>query len=98
MKVGITGGLGCGKSTASRLFEAHGFARLFPRRGAAGGSRPDRAAWFRLARHFGRGHGRGGGPFFASAPAGAGVDTRDRTGIVAPGLYRHCPAQRVVAG
>jgi dephospho-CoA kinase len=28
IKVGITGGLGCGKSTASRLFEQVGFSRL----------------------------------------------------------------------
>ena len=28
MTVGITGGLGCGKSTVARLFEQHGFRRL----------------------------------------------------------------------
>lgn len=28
LKVGITGGLGCGKSTAARLFEEHGFSPL----------------------------------------------------------------------
>jgi dephospho-CoA kinase len=28
MILGITGGLGCGKSTAARLFERHGFRRL----------------------------------------------------------------------
>jgi len=28
MQIGITGGIGCGKSTAARLFEAHGFRRI----------------------------------------------------------------------
>ena len=28
LKVGITGGLGCGKSTAARLLERHGYRRL----------------------------------------------------------------------
>lgn len=28
LKVGITGGLGCGKSSAARLFEGHGYRRL----------------------------------------------------------------------
>ncbi len=28
MVIGITGGMGCGKSTVARLFEPHGFARM----------------------------------------------------------------------
>jgi len=28
MIIGLTGGMGCGKSTAARLFEEHGFSRL----------------------------------------------------------------------
>jgi dephospho-CoA kinase len=28
MQIGITGGIGCGKSTAARFFEAHGFRRV----------------------------------------------------------------------
>ncbi len=28
MVIGLTGGMGCGKSTAGRMFEAHGFNRL----------------------------------------------------------------------
>ena len=28
MQIGITGGIGCGKSTAARFFEAHGFRRI----------------------------------------------------------------------
>jgi dephospho-CoA kinase len=28
LKLGITGGIGCGKSAVARLLEAHGFRRL----------------------------------------------------------------------